>query len=86
MKITFYEYLKIFNNYNLEYKFIQLYPNIFNIIPDEIMSYKKLKDILKEHIPYIEYNILFKDVWLNYFKYNLISDNEVIIDNYCIGR
>lgn len=62
------------NNVNV---FIKKYPGIMTILPDEMMSSKKVKDFLKTHYDdvYFEKKV-FLNVWMEYFdwKLNYIRD------------
>jgi hypothetical protein len=82
---TFRSYLieREWNDNSIEYEFIKTYPQSLNILPESMGSFKKIRDILKEHLIYID-DVLFKNTWLNYFKWLL--ENCDYKDTQFIGR
>jgi hypothetical protein len=82
---TFCSYLQdnIWNENNIEYDFLKEYPDVINILPNIMISYKSLYEILKENYLYIDNNSLFKNTWLNYFKW-LLTNSQRISDT--VGR
>lgn len=85
---TFYNYLENIqyeNNFeeSVENIFLKLYPFVFDILPNKILTNKQIKLLLQSNsnINYLDY-ALFKNVWLNYFKWKLnqnYKDTKFII-------
>lgn len=83
--MSFCKYLREHTQDNDINLFIREYPFIFQQIPDEIMSCKKIKSYLHYNnyydICYVYRDRLFSKIWMKYFKWKLMlseNNNEFI--------
>lgn len=87
MIMSFYTYLR--NNLNdcdIQ-NFIHEYPLIFQHLPDEVMSCKRIKSYIDHDDNNMIKNALFTKIWLDYFKWKLYyDDDDLNLHNYYIGR
>lgn len=79
--MSFYEYLKKNLNDDNDVKLlVHEYPFIFQQLPNQVLNCKKIKHILNHH-NYDDYFIykdrLFSKIWLKYFKWKLLYNNDI---------
>lgn len=65
-KLTFYRYITNYNSVNID-KFVELFKNDINKIPDKMMSSKNIIKILNINTNTI-YFTTFQKVFMDYFK------------------